>query len=126
METITVSTCNLNQWALDFSGNLDRTKKSFMEAKLHNSMYRLGPELELCGYGCNDHFYEPDTVLHCWQSLAHLMTEECCRNIIADVGMPVLHKGVLYNCRVIFYNREILLIRPKMVMANGGNYRETR
>lgn len=37
-----------------------------------------------------------------------------------------MHKNVLYNCRVIFYNREILLIRPKLFMAMNGNYREMR
>ena len=37
-----------------------------------------------------------------------------------------MHKNVLYNCRIIFYNREILLIRPKLFMAMNGNYREMR
>lgn len=32
------------------------------------------------------------------------------------------HKNVIYNVRVIFKDREILLIRPKMWMANDGNY----
>lgn len=27
-----------------------------------------------------------------------------------------------YNCRVIIYNGKILLIRPKMWLANDGNY----
>ena len=39
---------------------------------------------------------------------------------------PVTHKNVIYNCRVIIYNGKILLIRPKMWMANDGNYRELR
>lgn len=39
---------------------------------------------------------------------------------------PMTHKNVIYNVRVIFYNRKILLIRPKMWMANNGNYRELR
>ena len=28
----TLATCNLNQWALDFSGNLDRVIQSILEA----------------------------------------------------------------------------------------------
>ena len=43
-----------------------------------------------------------------------------------DVGMPVVHGGVRYNCRVILLNGKILLIRPKMYLADDGNYRETR
>lgn len=34
--------------------------------------------------------------------------------------------GVRYNCRAFVLNGEILLIRPKMYLANDGNYRETR
>jgi NAD+ synthase (glutamine-hydrolysing) len=34
--------------------------------------------------------------------------------------------GVMYNCRVILLNRKVLLIRPKLHLANDGNYRETR
>jgi hypothetical protein len=30
---------------------------------------QVGPELEVCGYGCEDHFYELDTVDHCWEVL---------------------------------------------------------
>lgn len=39
---------------------------------------------------------------------------------------PVVHKNVIYNCRVIIFDGRILLIRPKMWMANDGNYRELR
>jgi len=39
---------------------------------------------------------------------------------------PVVHKNVIYNCRIIIYNKSILLIRPKMWLANDGNYRELR
>jgi NAD+ synthase (glutamine-hydrolysing) len=40
--------------------------------------------------------------------------------------MPVMHKNVAYNCRVIFLNQKILLIRPKLKMCDDGNYRESR
>lgn len=39
---------------------------------------------------------------------------------------PVSHKNVRYNCRIIALNKEILLIRPKLFLANDGNYREMR
>lgn len=31
---------------------------------------QVGPELELPGYGCEDHFQELDTVEHCWECIA--------------------------------------------------------
>ena len=35
--------------------------------------YRLGPELELSGYGCEDAFLEGDTLRHSWEALAELL-----------------------------------------------------
>ena len=75
---------------------------------------------------CYDHFLEPDTELHSWQVLAELLATDLTDGILCDVGMPVSHRSVLYNCRVVVLNRRIVLIRPKMWLANDGNYREMR
>ncbi|KAF4082927.1 hypothetical protein AMELA_G00134030 [Ameiurus melas] len=123
---VTLATCSLNQWALDFDGNLQRILKSIEIAKSKGAKYRLGPELEICGYGCADHFYESDTLLHCFQVLKTLLESPETQDIICDVGMPVMHHNVRYNCRVLFLNKRILLIRPKMLLANYGNNREFR
>uniref|UniRef100_A0A667WQF3 Glutamine-dependent NAD(+) synthetase n=1 Tax=Myripristis murdjan TaxID=586833 RepID=A0A667WQF3_9TELE len=121
---VTVATCSLNQWALDFDGNLQRILTSIEVAKSRGAKYRLGPELEVSGYGCADHFYESDTLLHSLQVLKKLLESPVTQDIICDVGMPIMHHNVRYNCRVVFLR--ILLIRPKMQMANYGNYRELR
>ncbi|XP_023187882.1 glutamine-dependent NAD(+) synthetase isoform X3 [Xiphophorus maculatus] len=123
---VTLSTCSLNQWVLDFEGNAKRILKSIEVAKANGAKYRLGPELEICGYGCADHFYESDTLLHSFQVLKTLLESPVTQDIICDVGMPIMHHNVRYNCRVLFLNRKILLIRPKMLMANSGIYREMR
>ncbi|CAO3673238.1 unnamed protein product [Rhizopus stolonifer] len=46
--------------------------------------------------------------------------------MILDIGMPVMHKSVKYNCRIIIADKKIIMIRPKMFLANDGNYREMR
>lgn len=46
--------------------------------------------------------------------------------MLIDVGMPVQHRNVSYNCRIIFLNKKILFIRPKLSNCDDGNYRETR
>ncbi|KAF7370681.1 Glutamine-dependent NAD(+) synthetase [Mycena sanguinolenta] len=117
---------SLNQWALDFQGNLERILASIAIAKERGATLRVGPELEIPGYGCLDHFLEGDTVLHSWEVLAKILTSEEAQGIVCDIGMPVVHKNVIYNCRVVIHNRQILLIRPKMWLANDGNYRELR
>lgn len=44
---VTVATTTLNQWALDFEGNLNRVLQSIMEAREMGATYRTGPELEI-------------------------------------------------------------------------------
>ena len=123
---VKIAVCTLNQWALDFDGNLARITQSIKSAKLQGASYRLGSELEITSYGCEDHYYENDTITHSWQVLAELLKLEETKHMICDVGMPVIHKSVRYNCRVIFMYKKILLIRPKLACANDGNYRELR
>ncbi|KAH8421135.1 hypothetical protein KR222_004675 [Zaprionus bogoriensis] len=123
---ITVAVSTLNQWALDFEGNMARILQSILEAKDMGASYRTGPELEICGYSCEDHFRESDTFLHSWETLLEIMMSPFCENILVDVGMPVMHQNVAYNCRIAFFNRQLLLIRPKMALCDDGNYRESR
>jgi NAD+ synthase (glutamine-hydrolysing) len=123
---VRLATCNLNQWAMDFKGNLERTVASIEEAKAAGCTFRTGPELELTGYGCEDYFLESDTFLHAWMSMAEILKGGLTDGILCDIGMPVLHNGVPYNCRVWVLNRKIIGIRPKLWMANDGNYREMR
>jgi len=121
-----VATCNLNQWALDFDGNLERIMESIRVAKAQGARFRLGSELEVSGYGCEDHFLEVDTFNHTWESLAAILQSDITDNILCDIGAPIMHRDVSYNCRVTICNRKIVLIRPKMYMADDGNYREPR
>lgn len=122
----TVATCSLNQWAMDFEGNVERIIESIRIAKAAGARLRMGPELEITGYGCLDHFLETDTFLHSWEMLCKILKHPDCQDILLDVGMPITHKNVRYNCRIITYNRRIILIRPKLWLAESGNYREMR
>ena len=86
---VKVATCNLNQFALDFNGNLERVKESITIAKESGAKYRLGPELEISGYGCEDHFKEQDTWYHSLQSLASILASDLTYGILCDIGIPV-------------------------------------
>ncbi|KAL8749211.1 MAG: hypothetical protein Q9184_006898 [Pyrenodesmia sp. 2 TL-2023] len=101
---VTLSCCSLNQWALDFTGNARRIKESIKKAKAAGASLRVGPE----------------------EALAGIIDDDACQDIVLDIGMPVRHKNVRYNCRVICYNRKVIMIRPKIWLANDGNYREMR
>lgn len=123
---VKVATCNLNQWAMDFKNNLWRIQESIREAKDQGCTFRTGPELEITGYGCEDYFLEHDTFLHSWESLSEILKSGITDGILCDIGMPVMHRNVSYNCRVVCLNSKIVGIRPKFYLANDGNYREMR
>lgn len=86
----------------------------------------MGPELEIPGYDCLDTFLENDVYLHSWEMLARILADPECRGIFLDIGMPVIHRNLRFNCRVLAIDSKILLIRPKIWLANDGNYREMR
>jgi NAD+ synthase (glutamine-hydrolysing) len=123
---VNVSTCSLNQLGMDFKNNYERIKKSILIAKELGAKLRVGPELEICGYDCFDHFLELDTLKLCWEVLAKILNSDLTDNIICEFGMPVLFKSSRYNCRIFCLNRKILLIRPKIVLAENGIFNENR
>ncbi|OJJ45840.1 hypothetical protein ASPZODRAFT_143717 [Penicilliopsis zonata CBS 506.65] len=123
---VTVATCSLNQWALDWEGNTARIIESIKKAKAAGARLRVGPELEIPGYDCLDTFLENDVYLHSWEMMARILSDRECDGILIDVGMPVIHRNLRFNCRVLAVDGRILLIRPKIWLANDGNYREMR
>ena len=120
-----MATCSLDQWALDFAGNLRRTERSIALAKARGATLRVGPELELCGYGCEDHLLELDTYDHAWEALAELLRGEASAGCLLDVGMPVMHGGVRYNCRVFVLNRRVV-VRQREHVAHRKRRTSTR
>lgn len=44
---------------------------------------------------------EGDTFLHSWEMLARIIDHPDCQDIVVDVGMPVRHRNVRYNCRFV-------------------------
>ena len=69
---VKVATCNLAQLALNYDENKRRILESIWAAKKAGCAYRLGPELEVPGYGCEDHFYEMDTTTFSWIGLQNI------------------------------------------------------
>lgn len=85
------STCSLNQWALDWDGNLDRILESIRIAKREGARLRVGPELEISGYDVLDGFLEMDVYQHSWEMLAKILSDEDCHDIlIVGPSQPLL------------------------------------
>ncbi|KAI0444889.1 NAD+ synthase [Xylaria telfairii] len=126
MSFLTVAAATLPSVPLDFEGNRDRILESIKVAKSMGARVRTGPELEIPGYGCLDHHLEGDTFAHSWEVLAQIISDEACKDMLVDLGMGCRHRNVRYNCRILCTYKKVLLIRPKMSLANDGLYREAR
>lgn len=123
---VRIGVASLANHPLDFSGNLKRIMESIRICKEEKCTMRVGGELEVTGYSCEDHFLEIDTLVHSWEVVESIIKSGITDGILTDLGMPILHMGVLYNCRLVLLNSKVVGIRAKMVLANGGNYFETR
>ena len=96
---ITVATCSLNQHVLDYEGNLDRIVRSIQEAKSKGARLRVGPELEITGYGCLDHFLESDLYQHSWEMMEQLLANEECHDILLQPTTAIRGaRGFLHEC----------------------------
>jgi NAD+ synthase (glutamine-hydrolysing) len=121
-----IATGNFNQQAMNFDHNLENLKKGISIAKASGATIFNGPELALSSYSCEDHFLETDTFEHCIESLADILESGITNGIVCAIGCPIMYKNTRYNCVVICLDSKIVWIRPKMFMADDGNYRERR
>ena len=123
---VKVSVITLNQWAMDFIGNEKRIIESINTAKIEGGKIILLPELCTTGYSCQDHFYESETYMLSMNIVRNICKSELTQDIMLVLGIPVIHNGVKYNTMTFISNGEIILIRPKINLADDGNYREAR
>lgn len=78
----------------------------------------------ICLLEAEDYFSKCDYLR--WECMAEILASDLTNGIVCDIGLPVEECGVRYNCRAYCLDGQILLIRPKLYLANDGNYRELR
>lgn len=123
---VKIGMCSLNTNPLNFKSNRDRIIESIKRCKEKECVIRIGNELEVPGYMCEDHFKENDTIVHSWQVIGEILKSEITQGIVCFIGSPVNHQGKLYNCSVILLNGKIIGIRAKMNFADNDGYYESR
>ncbi len=82
-------------------------------------------ELSLCGYSCQDLFFEETLLDACQEGLLKI-ARECRENILIVAGVPVAHEGRLYNCAAFIFNHEILGFQAKGYLPNYNEFYEKR
>ena len=109
---ISIGVATVNQFVLDFENNSNNIISAIKEASEKNVKILGFPELAICGYSCQDHFFERETFVLSYYMLKYIVsnTQAFTRNMIVGLGCPIMHRDVRYNCTVFFGNGKIFLI----------------
>lgn len=84
------------------------------------------PELCLTGYTCGDLFNQPVLLDAAMRQLGFLQQVTKESHVTAVVGIPVRHRGRLYNCAAVIQYGDILGIVPKCYLPNYDEFYEKR
>ena len=125
MDRIHFATAAVNQTPLDWKGNLARCVEAIKEARSRGATVLLLPELALSGYGCEDAFHSAHVEQRSWESLEKLCGEVTA-GMVVGVGLPVLHRGALYNCAALIADGKLVGIAAKQHLAGDGIHYEPR
>lgn len=119
-----VSCCSISSIPLAYEENKRKIIESIKRCKELKCTVRVGGELELCGVSCRESFKEvEDMHENCWYYLSELMKEKCADGSLMDsilcfVSMPVYFKKKFYNCQVVIYRNQIILLSPKECLSD--------
>lgn len=124
MNCLRLGAASLNQTPLDWSGNLARAVEATAQARNAGVSLLCLPELCLSGYGCEDAFLSLHTAKRAWRSLEALLPET--RGLAVAAGLPVFHRGAMYNAVALLAGGRILGLGAKQHLAGDGLHYEPR
>jgi NAD+ synthase (glutamine-hydrolysing) len=124
MKLIKLAAATLNQTPMDWDNNQANILAAIQQAKLEQVDILCLPELCISGYGCEDAFLGIGLLKQAQRVLLEIVPET--KNIIATVGLPILHENRIYNAVCLLVNGEIKGFVPKRFLANDGIHYETR
>jgi len=124
MRLLRVAAGVVNQTPLDWEGNRDRLLSCIESARAHGAALLCLPELCIPGYGCEDAFHSPDVLRQSWRVLQELLPAT--HGMVVSLGLPVRHRGGLFNCAAVVCDGVILGLVAKRHLAGDGLHYEPR
>ncbi len=124
MKFIQVAAGVLNQTPLDWEGNARNIRGAIAAARAEGVQLLCLPELCITGYGCEDAFYSQGVVDMSIRVLHELLPDT--RGIIVSLGLPLHHRGGLFNCACLAVDGRIAGFVGKQNLAGEGLHYEPR
>ena len=82
------------------------------------------PELCITGYGCEDAFHAPGVQRTALQVLGEIVPAT--QGLVVSVGLPIMHRGSLFNAACLIADRRIAGFVAKQNLAGEGIHYEPR
>ena len=119
-----VAAATINTTPMDWDGNFEKCRDAIEDAKEAGCTIVCLPELAISGYGCEDMFLAPNT----WEQSISVLSDltRYSEGILVAVGLPIQHKGGVYNCVATIADKEIVALTAKKHLAGDGIHYETR
>lgn len=124
MNNIKIAGSALNQTPLDWSGNIDRIRQAIQMARQQDVDVLCLPELSITGYGCEDAFFHLHVCEEAMRGLHELAVDT--QKMVVSIGLPIFHRGVIYNCTAMVVDGKVIGFVPKKSLAGDGVHYEPR
>ena len=124
MKLIHVAAAVLNQTPLAWESNQANILGAMGTAREQGVRMLCLPELCITGYGCEDAFHSPGVHQTALQMLREIVPAT--RDMIVSVGLPVMHRGSLFNAACLIVDQRIAGFVAKQNLAGEGIHYEPR
>lgn len=124
MQKLRVAAAALRQTPLDWKGNVARMRAVLEDARAAEAHVVCLPELAASGYGCEDAFHSLDTIERSWSALEAVLPAT--KDLVACIGLPVLHRGGVYNAVALVADTRVVALGAKSHLAGDGIHYEPR
>ncbi|WP_457598503.1 NAD(+) synthase [Hydrogenimonas sp.] len=106
--------------------NVEQMLDLWRIASRQNASVILFPELSISSYSCGDLFYQEGLHRAVEEGLSRMVEASTSCSTAAIVGLPVWHRGRLYNCGAVLQEGQILGVVPKSFVPEHKEYYEKR
>lgn len=125
MNRVHVAVGILNQTPFAWADNEAHVRGAIRDARARGVTVLCLPELCLTGYGCEDMFHSAELQRTAWSMLERVASEETAGMVVV-LGLPVEHRGAVYNCAALCVDGAVVGLVAKRFLAGDGIHYEPR
>ena len=96
------------------------------EMEKEHAKVMVFPELCITGYTCQDLFLQRRLLDSAWECLMEIVKETEKVDALIFIGLPMRHRGKLYNVAAVLNHGKLLGIVPKIHLPNYNEFYEQR